>query len=195
MRVLLIFFFLRAVSLPLAAQTTSDEIPSKLKALQESYDAAVARAKEPITNTYIKELEKLKADYTRSGDLKSAVAAEEFLKAARESLPGSGHKGSKTLADMNERQFIRWLSTVVITEIASPQGIQYTLENDVINTMWSDLKAPRVHQTATIEIGRLIVPFTNTVATIEIDNSLAKAKVNYSNGSSYEAEISDKKRR
>lgn len=195
MKILIPYFIFVTALAPAAAQTTSSEIPPKLKALQESYEAALARVKEPITNTYIKELEKLKADYTKSGDLKAAVAAEEELKAARESLPGSGPKGSKTLADMNERQFIRWLSTVVITEIASPQGIRYTMENEVINSMYGDLSTPRIHQNATIEVGRLIVPFTNTVATISIDNLLTNAKVAYSNGKTYEAEIKEKKRR
>jgi hypothetical protein len=177
------------------AQAISPDVPQKVKALQEGYEAAILRAKEPITNTYIKELEKLKIEYTRVGDLAAAVVTEELIKTARESLPGSGSKGAKTLTDMNDRQFRKWLSTVVISEVASPQGIQYTTENDIIQTMWGDMKSPRVHQTATIEVGRLIVPFTNTVATIDIDASLTKAKVTYNNGTSYEAEISEKKRR
>jgi hypothetical protein len=195
MRFLTLLCLICLTEIPSSAQTDRSELSPKLKALQENYDAAVARAKDPITKTYINELEKLKAEYTRSSDLKSAVATDELIKVAQESLSGAGPKGTKTLADMNERQFRKWLSNVVITEIASPQGIQYTLENDVINTMWADLKTPRIHQTATIEVGRLIVPFTNTVTTITIDNGLTKAKVAYSSGKTYEADISEKKRR
>lgn len=184
-----------AASLNLFAQKAPQDLPPRLKSLRENYEAAMTRATEPITATYIKELEKLKADFTRSGDLKSALATEELIVAAKESLPGSGNKGAKTLADMNERQFRKWLSEIVITEVASPQGIRYTFENDVIHTMYGDMKNPRIHKTATIEIGRLIVPFTNTVATVSIDNTLTKARVSYDSGASYEAEISEKKRR
>lgn len=184
--------YLFAVS-PLVAQTDESGLPPKLKMLQENYEAALFRAKEPVIKTYIKELEKLKIEYTRAGDLKLAVSTDELIKQAEESLDGP--KDSLKLAEMNDRQFKKWLSTVVITEIASPKFVEYTFENEVINTMYADLRAPRVHQNATVELGRLIVPFTDSVATITINPNLNQARVAYSNGTFYEAKISEKKRR
>lgn len=176
------------------AQAESGPLPEKLKKLQDGYDAAIARANAPITTTYLKELEKLKAEYTKAGDLKAAVAVDERIQAANEALEGTSGKTPK-LSEMSERQFKRWLSSVVITEIGSPNAIEYTMEDDILVSMRSDVKSPREHKTATIEVGRLIVPFTNTVTTVIIDPSLTKAEVSYAGGTKYQATIAEKKRR
>ncbi|MES2598744.1 MAG: hypothetical protein V4662_25650 [Verrucomicrobiota bacterium] len=189
----MLLFSLAAVGMAFA-QTESVPLPEKLKKLQENYDAAIARANAPITSTYIKELEKLKAEFTKAGDLKAALATDEQIEAANDALNGGSDKGTK-LSEMSERQFKRWLSSVVITEVGSPNGIMYTFEDDTVNTMWSDMRSPRVHKTATIEVGRLIVPFTNTVTTIVIDPSMTKAEVTYTGGSKYPGTITEKKRR
>lgn len=119
MKSVLFLCYLFAI-VPLVAQTDEGALSPKLKTLQESYEAAVFRAKKPITVTYIRELEKLKAEYTRSGDLTLAVSTDELIEQA---------------------------------------------------------------------------PFTDSVATITIDPLLSQAKVAHSNGTFYDAKISEKERR
>lgn len=163
--------------------------------LQDNYDAAIARATAPITATYVKELEKLKADYTRAGDLKSALAADELIKEALAAVKESSGGGDGTgvpLAEMTERQFKRWLSKVVIAEVDSPSMNQYFFDGETLTTMRPGLAAPRTHQNANIQPGKVFVPFTNTNATITIDPSMTKAEVVYSTGGRHAATISPK---
>jgi len=52
-------------------------VPEKLSTLKSSYQATIKRATTPITKTYIAELEKLKTDYTKKGDLNAALAVDD----------------------------------------------------------------------------------------------------------------------
>lgn len=192
MKTILLFFFL-STGLASSQTASTAALPEKLKSLQDNYNAAIARANAPITTSYIKELERLKTEYTRAGDLKAAVATDELIRAAQDSLK-SGDKKTLKLSDLDDRQFKKWLSSVVITEIDSPNGIQYFFDNDELSTQWGDMRSPRIHKTATIEVGLLVVPFTNTVATIKIHSSLTKADISYSSGAKYQASIAEKKR-
>jgi hypothetical protein len=184
---------LATIMVSVASAQTAAPLPEKLKKLQENYDAAIARATAPITATYVKELEKMKLDFTKAGDLNAALAADELIKAvSAPATPASG-KTPASLADMNERQFKKWLSTVTITEIDSPFGNQYTYVNDVVTTTKAGATGPRTHPIATIEVGKLIVPFTSTTATILIDPSLTKAQVSFTTGGTFKAAITPRK--
>lgn len=55
-------------------------LPEKLSTLKTSYQAAVARATTPLTKTYLSELERLKIEYTKKGDLQAALAVDAELK-------------------------------------------------------------------------------------------------------------------
>ena len=74
-----VFLFCTAITLSLSAQDAP--LPDKLSALKTSYHAAVSRATAPLTKTYATELERLKIDYTKKGDLSAALAVDAELKA------------------------------------------------------------------------------------------------------------------
>lgn len=166
------------------------ELPEKARKLQQSYQAAAERAIAPLRATYIKELEKLKAEYTRAGDLKGAVSVDTLIQDA--GVSAGGDKAMR-LADMSERQFKRWLGDVKIVELESPYLNEYSYENEVLTTMRPGLTSPRSHPTGTVEPGKLFVPFTNMSATIIIAPDLTKAVVQYNTGTRYEARIVPKK--
>ena len=54
--------------------------PEKLDRLRSSYEAAVTRATDPLRKTYLAELEKLKADFTRKAQLEEALAVDREIK-------------------------------------------------------------------------------------------------------------------
>ena len=54
--------------------------PEKLLSLRSSYEAAISRATNPIRNTYLAELQKLKAELTRSAKLEDALAVDAEIK-------------------------------------------------------------------------------------------------------------------
>lgn len=109
-----------------------------------------------------------------------------------ESAPGKGGGAITPLGELNDRQFKEWLSTVIISEVESPYGNNYTYENEVLKSIRPGLNSARFHPTATIERGKLIVPFTDSNATITIDPSMKKARVSYSTGGDYPAAITPK---
>jgi hypothetical protein len=59
--------------------------PERLIKLEQSYSTAVERAIAPLTKTYLAELEKLKTDLTRQGDLNGALAVQSALNKAAHS--------------------------------------------------------------------------------------------------------------
>jgi len=74
-------FMVIAVNAAISAQDAAPPPPpEKLVALKDSYQAAINRATTPITKTYLVELEKLKTEYTKKGDLASAIAVDDELK-------------------------------------------------------------------------------------------------------------------
>jgi len=63
-----------------AQAQTEPPLPPKLTSLKAGYESALARATLPITQTYIQELQKLKTEYTRAGNLEAALATDKLLK-------------------------------------------------------------------------------------------------------------------
>lgn len=70
----------------LFAQDPSQE-PEMLASLRDSYQAAIARATSPLTKTYITELERLRTDFTKKGELRAALAVDAELKTLTTSTP------------------------------------------------------------------------------------------------------------
>ncbi|MBL9178197.1 MAG: hypothetical protein JNM65_09045 [Verrucomicrobiaceae bacterium] len=66
-----------------AAQTAD---PPELVRLRTAYDAAVARAVKPMTETYIVELTKIQETYTRTAKLDEALKIANEIKVAKERL-------------------------------------------------------------------------------------------------------------
>lgn len=172
-------------------------LPDKLAALQQGYQAAVARATAPLARTYQQELEKLRAEYLRAGDTAAAHATETLLKAL---LPpgtapagGSIAPGAIPLAQMSAAQFKQWLATVVISERSEFMN-SYTYDGTTFTSTRQGSRTPREHKDVTIEPGRIFVPFTSTNATIVIDPGLTRAQVTYSTGGRHEATITPKAR-
>lgn len=184
--------FVLLIAIHAAAQQPR-ELPEKVRSLKANYEAAVRRVVEPLTRTYQQELEKLKADYTRNGDLAAAIAVETLLKASSQpdGATASGSWKDVPLAQMTADQFKQWLATVVITEATGFRN-SYTFDGKMMRSTKPDAPAPRVHENVMIEPGKIFVPFTSTNATIIVDPSLSKAQVTYSTGSKTEATIRPK---
>lgn len=174
-----------------SAQTASP-LPEKLQSLKKNYDAAVVRATAPLTKTYLQDLQKLKLEYTRAGNLSAALAADALIKAASDPATASplAATGDAALSTMNLEQFKAWLATVVIRETSGFKNAFTFDGKDVLST--KDGAAPRAHQNVAISVGRIFVPFTSTNATIQVDSSRSKAEVSYSTGQKIEAKIEPK---
>ena len=76
---------LTAITVTASAQDAPT--PEKLATLKESYRTAIGRATAPITKTYVTELERLKSEFTKKGDLQSALAVDAEIKALAPSSP------------------------------------------------------------------------------------------------------------
>jgi len=77
MRTLLLFIVSAYLALHASAQQASTE---KLEKLKLSFQQAMERATKPIKTTYQTELEKLKIEYTKAGNLEAALAVDAELK-------------------------------------------------------------------------------------------------------------------
>lgn len=101
-----------------AISQEASQLPDRAAAVQASYKAAVARATAPLTKTYLAELERLKADYTKKGDLKSALAVDTEIKSHQSAeTPGQGAMVSTSSArPASGRGEItpEWLNTITI---------------------------------------------------------------------------------
>jgi len=167
-------------------------VPQKLQTLKANYEAAVLRATTPLTKSYLQELQRLKLEYTRAGDLSAALAADALIQAASASsgTPPVVAAGDAALANVSVEQFKAWLATVVITETAGFKN-SFTYDGKEL-TSTKDGALPRGHQNVTISVGKIFIPFTNTNATIEINSTRSKAEVTYSTGQKLEAKIEPK---
>lgn len=165
-------------------------LPEKVQALQKNYDSAVARATAPLTKTYLQELQKMKSEFTRSGDLKSALAVEDLI-SQLSITPGVSGVDTVPLSEMTLDQFKKWLSGVRIIETTGFMNT-YTFDGTNFISSKKDTDTLRKHGDAVIEVGRIFVPFTSTNATILIDRNLNKATVSYSTGGKIEASIRNK---
>ena len=97
---------LSALVLSLSFVGSSAQEPApELSKLKSSYEGAVQRATLPITETYVKELTKLKDSYTRAAKLQEALAVEKELQnysnvlAAQSSLPVTTQPGATPTVD------------------------------------------------------------------------------------------------
>ena len=145
------------------------------------------RATAPLKLKYIDELRKAKNDYVKAGDLEGAQAANILQDEALAS------QSNADLSPMTAGVFKRWLAKVKITEQDSPNKMVFTFDDDVINSFRPDRPGVRAHRTATIEVGKIVVPFTDTQATIKIFPSMTEAAVPYSTeGKNYKAAITPK---
>jgi hypothetical protein len=174
------------------AVAQGESIPPKIQALKAGYESAVQRATAPLTKSYLQELQRLKAEYTRAGDLTGALAADSLIQATTASAGAVPvlSAGDTALASMGVEQFKSWLTTVAITEVTGFKN-RFTFDGkDFIST--KDGAAPRVHQNVAFSVGKIFVPFTSTNATIEIDSTRRKAEVIYSTGQKVEAVIEPK---
>ncbi len=170
-----------------AGAQTDDKLPPRLEQLQMNYEAAIQRATAPLTLKYIDELRKAKNDYLKAGDLAGAQAANDLL---NEALTAQTKEDTPA---MTMAGFKRWLGKVKITEIDSPFKIAYTYDDHIINSSRPDRQGLRPHRSATIETGKIVVPFTDTQATISIHPNLSEATVTYSTDKqTYKASITKK---
>ena len=180
------------LTLPAAAQQSPNLNP-RLQTLKTNYESAISRATAPLTETYQKELEKLKLEFTKSGDTKSALEVDSFLKSTRSlQAPSDTDFRGLTLSKMSLNQFKAWLRTVTITEINSPYSNKYQLVDERIISTRADTAKDREHADATIAVGKLFVPFTSTNATITFNEALTVAEISYSSGGEYLGRISTK---
>jgi hypothetical protein len=180
---------LSLLALPAVAQHSAGLHP-RLQSLKTNYDSALARATAPLTETYLKELDRLKIEFTKSGDLKAALEVDTILKSIRsprEQSDADFH--GLTLSKLSLNQFKAWISTVTITEVESPYNNHYEFIGERMISIRGDTTEKRVHENATVAVGKLFVPFTSTNATITIDESLTKAEISYSTGGRYEGRI------
>lgn len=177
-----------------AAQAqTEPPLPPKLTSLKAGYESALARATLPITQTYIQELQKLKTEYTRAGNLEAALATDKLLKQFTPTSP-VGSKGStqQKLSQMKLSGFKKWLRTVAIVE---PVGEKTTFEFDgtaMVSTRPARL-APRIHQGSEVELGVITIPFSTDIAVIRVADDLQTATVRYDQEPQLEAKIVPKK--
>lgn len=175
-----------AIIIATVATTSFAELESKLDSLKQNYERAIARATAPITQTYVAELKKLKEAYLESGRNEDAVEAQRLIDAATGSteapLP-------TTLSEMTEAEFLRWLETVSIVETEGPFLITFSVRDGAVSSQRKDSAEPREHETASISLGSLLVPFTSTNATIQVADDLTAAKVTYSAGGIYLAKV------
>ncbi|MEQ1860423.1 MAG: hypothetical protein ABMA13_10845 [Chthoniobacteraceae bacterium] len=167
-------------------------LTEKLKTLTSNYEAAVSRATAPLTKSYIAELERLKLEYTRAGNLQAALAADGLLKGASSAAGAVPKTGAGAVAggNMAVEEFKAWLSTVVIRELSDFRN-RFTYDGRQFFST-KEGGTPRVHENVMITTGKIFVPFTSTNATIVIDKSRATAEVTYSTGQKVEAKIEPK---
>lgn len=83
----------RMLVLALFASSLFAAEPEKLTKLRGSYEAAMTKATAPIQKTYTTELEKLKVELTKSGNLDGALAVDAELKKLSGSSPSATTAG------------------------------------------------------------------------------------------------------
>jgi hypothetical protein len=94
---------LLCIPLTVLAQS-SPPVPEKLTALKTSYEGAIARATSPITKTYVVELQKLRTQFTKKGDLQAALAVDNELKMLS---PSGDPKETEKLSATAQKKLLR----------------------------------------------------------------------------------------
>lgn len=93
--------------------------PPELQTLRNSYQAAVIRATKPLSETYLVELKKLRDQYTKSGRLDEASAAQSEITLITTKL--NAMTAAPELALGAE---IKVLETTAVVPAASPEGFK-----------------------------------------------------------------------
>ncbi len=98
----------------------------KLERLRANYISAVTRAVSPLTKSYTAELEKLKTEFTKAGDLESAIAVDKELKKtmSRDNLPEVMTAKSEDSAD-SKRELKDYLMETKWTVTRSSDGYNW----------------------------------------------------------------------
>ena len=120
-------------------------IPEKLTTLKTSYKAAINRATAPLTKTYLEELDRLKIDYTKKGDLQAALAVDAEIKASVPSAAGSNEDMSVT----EKKKILRsWL--MAFPWVFGPHTLTFTKDDIAVctdGTKWRyQIKSPTLIQ-------------------------------------------------
>jgi hypothetical protein len=87
--------------------------PDRLRSLRDSYRSAVERSTTPLTKTYLAELEKLKTDLTKKGDLQGALAVDAEIKAME---PSAATPTSKSVEPSKDGRHVTASSKKLIEE-------------------------------------------------------------------------------
>ncbi len=179
------------------AHTASAEeggaLPDKLTALKYNYEAAVTRATTPITQTYVQQLQKLKMEYTKAGNLEAALATDAILKEMMAAPPGSASQSSsagKKLSKLTIAEFKEWLATVSIVEVAGEKTV-FQYDGAAFTSVRGPAFAPRTHKVE-IELGKISVPFSTDLGVIRIAENLKSAVITYDTEAPIDAKISPK---
>ena len=136
MKVCLIF------SLCLASALVAED-PESLKTLRSNYEDALERAVQPVNDRYVKELEKLKLQYTKAGKLEEALAVDAELKkqTASKSTPKATIVGKwQYHRDGEDKPFTQVnidADGSAISERSQIQG-KWTLEDGKVTIKWSN---------------------------------------------------------
>jgi hypothetical protein len=162
------------------SQAEDPDISERLKALTANYEAAVDRAIAPLTKTYLNELNKMKLEYTRAGDLQSALQVESLIKKYTAEAPLTPISTEKplpqVLSRMSIEQFKTWLTTV---EIVQGDGLVIDYDGTTISVTDGKTLRRSQYSAATVEIGKVTIPYTKGASIVEIDNRLEAATVFY----------------
>lgn len=171
----------------------SKALPDKVVALKFNYEAAIQRATTPITRTYLQELQKLKMEYTKAGNLEAALATDAILKEFSEKTTQTSKPAAapKSLSKMTLDEFSGWLETVSIAELADEKNV-FEYDGTTINSVQAGRPAPRVHTGVSVQLGIITVPFSVEVATIRIADNLKTATVTYNSQEPVQAKITVK---
>ena len=186
------FYIFLVVSLSFygAAQEQAEPpLPTKLASLKTGYEAAIARTALPITQTYIQELQKLKAESTRAANLEAALATDRVLKslAASSQVASNGSAPTK-LSQMKIGDFKKWLRTVIIVE-SNGEKTTYQFDGTSMISSRPKLPAPRTHKGTEVEVGVISVPFSTDLGVIRVSDDLLSATVRYDSEPELEARI------
>ena len=171
----------------------SKALPDKVVSLKFNYEAAIQRATTPITRTYLQELQKLKMEYTKVGNLEAALATDAILKefADQTTQTTKPAASGKRLSKMTLDEFKRWLETVTIAELADEKNV-FEYDGTTITSVQAGRPAPRVHTGVSVQLGIIAVPFSVEVATIRIADNLKTATVTYNSQEPVQAKITAK---
>lgn len=123
----------RTLLLTLFAISLLGAEPEKLTKLRGNYESAMTKATAPIQKTYISELEKLKIEFTKSGDLESALAVDAELKtmSTQPGVPTAENKGTPKPATPESKV------SPALTGIAGKSGQSKKVFRELAGSNWS----------------------------------------------------------